>query len=153
MLFPECGKAVAKLCFPSFGKHSFISCSCVVCVFCRFWRWKVCFFWGPAVAPAVLQMLALLCVAGGLRLLPRPRPDPVYRLQQRRLTGTNYTCNTCTRRSRIQTLLTPADKLLNLSCAREHCDVLTHSHQCKADTKLSIYRKIPISLQHIEMYV
>lgn len=56
-----------------------------VCI-CRVWRWEVRFFSGAAVAPAVLQVLALLRVAGGLWLFPRPRSDSVHRLQQRRLT-------------------------------------------------------------------
>lgn len=124
MLFPECCKAVIKVYFPSLVKHSFISRSCVVCFSCRVRRWKVCFFWGPAVAPAVLQVLALLRVAGGLRLLPRPWPDSVYRLQQRRLTTTDRTLLTCTRKSKnIKHCWRPAEKPLNLSFAHEHCNI------------------------------
>lgn len=69
-------------------KPFFTSCSCVVSRRVR--RWEVHFFWGPAVAPAVLQVFALLRVAGGLRLLPRPRPDSVHGLQQRRLTTPSH---------------------------------------------------------------
>lgn len=91
---PTCCKAVIKVYFLPLVQHSFIcSCSCDAFVPRRVWRWKVCFFWGQAVAPAVFQVFALLCVAGGLRFLPWPRPDSVYRLQQRWLTTTNYTWN------------------------------------------------------------
>lgn len=118
-------------------KPFFTSCSRVVSR--RVWRREVHFFWGPAVAPAVLQVFALLRVAGGLRLLPRPRPDSVHRLQQRRLTATNHIRNACTGRRKRHTLLTAAERLRNLEAlAHEHCSI-THS-QCKADTKLSIYR-------------
>lgn len=55
----------------------------------RVWRREIHFFRGPAVAPAVLQVFALLRLAGGLRLLPWPRSDSVHGLQQRRLTSTD----------------------------------------------------------------
>lgn len=110
-------RSVIKLYFPPLVKHSSISRSCVVFASLRIRRWEVRLFRGPAVAPAVLQVFALLRVAGGLWLLPWPRPDSVYRLQQWRLTAkTNYTC-------RHQTLLTPADKHLNLSLTHEHCSI------------------------------
>lgn len=41
------------------------------------------------MAPAVLQVFALLRLAGGLWLLSRPRSDSVHGLQQRRLTSTD----------------------------------------------------------------
>ena len=97
-------RSVIKLYFPPLVKHSSISCSCVVFMSLRIRRWEVRLFRGPAVAPAVLQVFALLRVAGRLRLLPRPWPDSVYRLQQRRLTAkTNHTC-------RHQTLLTDTSR-------------------------------------------
>lgn len=70
------------------GKAFFWLAAPVLCLG-RVWRREIHFFRGPAVAPAVLQVFALLRLAGGLRLLPRPRSDSVHGLQQRRLTSTD----------------------------------------------------------------
>lgn len=120
-IFPACCKAVIKVHFLHLVQHSLIcSCSRDAFVSRRVWRWKVRFFWGPSVAPAVFQVFALLGVAGGLRFLPRPRPDSVYRLQQRRLTATNCTWNGTN---------FSAEKLPNLSSAHEHCNITNSLHR------------------------
>lgn len=98
-----------------------------VCI-CRVWRWEVRFFSGAAVAPAVLQVLALLRVAGGLWLFPRPRSDSVHRLQQRRLTLQGH--------GKIsKSAAASRRKLLTLSFAHAVSTIT----QPKAEPKLSFY--------------
>lgn len=48
----------------------------------RLWWWKVHLVRGTAMAPALLHLLSMLRVAGGCRLLPRARWDPLSQLQQ-----------------------------------------------------------------------
>lgn len=144
-VFPESCKALIKLYFPPPVKHSFISRSYVVCCCCRVRGWKVCFFRGPAVAPAMLQVLTLLRGAGGLRLLPRPWLDSVHRLQQRRLTGTNYTCGTCTPSGKNVKHCWHQQRNFQTSALHMNTAVSLIHSQCTADTKLSIYSPKPLS--------